>query len=236
MIPVAMFLCAASLIVGPPATPVGLPMNILLACTLMFQFRLWDDLNDAASDWFEYPERVLPRAASLSHFRLLLAGTFILNLALLTLLRPLHLIITFLFLNAAAFIWYSCLSKLCSVAVVSYHIVLIKYPVFLYLLSPVSDFGAPQLYVAAFVYLCFCVYEALHDFRVRAERGWATCLAFEISALVAVTSLIMIHLSGLGRRAGIAAAITAFGAAVLAALLNYVPHNTEPQREKGNLS
>ncbi len=219
-LPLALFLCIASHSAGWPATAIEFAINVLLACTLVFQFRLWDDLNDVERDRVEHSDRVLPQAASLTHFRFLLVWVFTFNLAMLAALKPTTLLVVFLLLNTTILIWYWYLSKVCSCAVVSYHVVLIKYPVFVYLLSHgFTEFEA-LLYAAALVYLCFCVHEVLHDARLRAARGSSGFLAFEMAFLAAVATLMVVDLGELGLPAAVVqASLTALGTAGLVFLL-----------------
>ena len=49
-------------------TLTGLGLNVLLACTLVFQFRIWDDLNDLEDDRLSHPTRALSQASSVIYF------------------------------------------------------------------------------------------------------------------------------------------------------------------------
>lgn len=219
-LPLALFLCLASMRAGWPATAFDFAINVLLAGTLLFQFRLWDDLSDVTRDALSHPDRVLPQAASRTHFRILLGGVFTFNLAMLTALKPATLLVVFLLLNTTIFIWYRYLSKVCPSAVVSYHVVLIKYPVFMYLLSHGFTNINALLYAAALVYLCFCVHEVLHDTRLRAARGSSGFLAFEMASLAAVATLMVVDLGELGHpAAAVQASLTVLGTAGLLFLL-----------------
>jgi hypothetical protein len=161
----------------------------------------------------------MPQSASLTTFRILLVATFLLNLALLTLLKPAPMIVIFLSLNATFLLWYRGLRKLCSSTVARYHVVLIKYPVFVYLLCPgFANFDA-LLFPAALVYLCCCVHEVLHDCRFHAVRSSFAFLAFEMAALAGLAALTVFDLNELGRPAAAQAALAASGTAVLVFLL-----------------
>ncbi len=214
----ALFLWTASLVTGWPATAASLAVNLVLAGTLVLQFRLWDDLNDVARDRIDHPRRVLCQATSLSHFRLLLAAIFALNVAAITLLKPGHFLVAFLILNMALFLWYRVPRTFRLYSFFSYHVVLVKYPVFVYLLGFVAagDEGAPRLFAMALVYLCFCVYEVLHDERLRRAAGAVYLLAGEMAALAVVATLMfMDRINAGGRAAELQGALAIAGTAVL---------------------
>jgi hypothetical protein len=82
-------------------------------------------------------------------------------------------------LDLVFLLWYRSRPDECTLG---YHIVLLKYPVFLHLLTPmptVSGF-APRLFAMVTVYLTACVYEVFHDARLRSI--WVARRAFAVEA------------------------------------------------------
>src|SRR5437870_9734138 len=60
-LPLAVFLTIAAQLTGRQGTILTLLIDLALAGTMLFQFRLWDDLTDRERDRLEHPERVLVR-------------------------------------------------------------------------------------------------------------------------------------------------------------------------------
>ena len=195
-VPLALLLCTASLSGGWPSTPISWAVNLFLASTFLLQFRLWDDLSDVAKDRLAHPQRALCLATSLTPFRWVLAGLFVLNIGLLALAKPWPFVIAFLILNVGFLAWYRMASAFRFSDAVGCHFVLIKYPVFVFLLSPIdNNLVVPSLFYAmCLVYLCFCVYEILHDQRLHPFRGIVGLLLIEMVALELVAALMVIRL------------------------------------------
>lgn len=192
-VPLVVFLCAAAGTAGRPADAVGLAWTAVLACSLIIQFRLWDDLSDRERDRRQHPKRVLPQARSLNPFRALLAAAFGSNFLLIA-ARPASAqkVAVFLLLNTGLLGWYAWRRR-CGAAptLAGAHMVLAKYPVFVYLLSAGSPGAlAGRLGLAmGTVYLSFCVYEMLHDSTLRAAPGADGVLALEMTLLGAMPFL-----------------------------------------------
>ncbi len=191
-LPLALFLSVAGLSGGRSVEGIGFTMTFCLASLLVFQFRLGDDLADRRRDWLEHPERVLPSARSTTPFHLLLILAMTGNLVLIGLQDgPQYPLFVFLILNGGLLLWYRWLRHFLSRPAVHYHVVLIKYPVFVYLLSgPSSQERGLLLPVSVLVYFTFCVFEALHDTKFYRPR----LLALEMSAL-GLTSCLMVVLT-----------------------------------------
>lgn len=217
-LPLALFLWTAGLATGWPETAAGLAVNLVLACTLVLQFRLWDDLHDVPRDRMDHPQRVLCQATSLGHFRLLLAAAFVLNFAAIALLKPGFFLAAFAMLNLSFFAWYRLADRFRLHALFRYHVVLVKYPVFVYLLGSAAagGEGSPHFSAMALVYLCFCVYEVLHDEHLRAAAGAVYLLAGEMAALTAVAALMfMDRIDAGGPAVRLQGTLAVGGAAVL---------------------
>jgi hypothetical protein len=158
-------------------------VRLLLAGTLLVQLRLWDDMADLPHDRCEHPERVLVRADSLAPFRALLVAAFTGSVLLLAWQGGSLRLMVFFALNAMFLAWYAALRYVVPGAVLGYHVVLAKYPVFVFLLSVPSCRAGRLLAVAVPVYLALCVYEVLHDARLRACRVARAALVLEVAAL-----------------------------------------------------
>jgi hypothetical protein len=185
-LPLALVLSVAA---GGPVSAV----RVLLAGMLLFQFRLWDDLADRDRDRHEHPERVLVRAPSLIPFRIALGLAFTVNALSLALLGSHDRLGIFFGLIGAFLVWYRGLRLVCPNRVLGYHVVLGKYPAFVYLLS---DAAAGDIRPAmALVYLGLCVYEVLHDPALRGDLAARTALALEAAALL-VGSVWLLSLRG----------------------------------------
>jgi len=196
-LPCAAFLVIAGIAGGRTLPPAGLALSSVLALTLLLQFRLLDDLSDIAHDRHVYPERVLARAASLIPFSVMLCVCILANLALIAVQPgPRHRIIVLLFLNAAAFLWYNGLRSILNGKILRYHIVILKYPLFVFLLSGDSWNRWRLFLTMAAVYLCFSMYEALHDRDLHTMPRAATSLTLEISALFVVSAFMTFEVIG----------------------------------------
>lgn len=191
-LPLLLFMVAAGAAAsGLPVSTIGVS-PLLLCCTLLLQFRLWDDLIDLPRDRREHSERVLVRATSLVPFYALMLTAFSSSVALLTWEGADLRLVVFLALNAAFLVWYRILRNALSGAVVGYHVVLLKYPVFVFVLSSPPCSTATLLSAACSVYLALCVYEVLHDVRLRSRPVARAALALELAALV----ILAVHLAG----------------------------------------
>jgi hypothetical protein len=170
--------------------------RLILACSLLFQFRLWDDLADRAHDAHDHPDRVLIQTTHLHFFVGLVVLMGLLNTASFCLEGSFARVGAFLALQAAFLCWYPWLRHCFPGPITGYHVTLMKYPVFVYLLGPLEASPFFSLLAGATgVYLCLCIYEALHDARIAALHGARICLALELLALGGVAILLTLHLS-----------------------------------------
>jgi len=193
----ALFLCIASATGRWPIDAAEWCLNWGMALCLVVQFRLWDDLADVESDRLIHPGRVLCQTKNHQIFWVTFGLLLIVNGILVAAFKSYTSLGAFLALNISFVIWYSKLRMLCSQNVVFHSIVLVRYPVFVFLLSG-SHFGAraglPLGYGMLVTFLCFCAYELLHDQRLLANRNAASLLAGEFSALLFVAILMLIEL------------------------------------------
>jgi len=222
-VPLAVFIGVASLAMANSRPTLGLlvPTAVAsaLAYVLVFQFRLWDDLADRESDRLRCPERVLARFESRSPFVAFLIGTIAVNLLLVAVLRGAGARwMALAGLDFAMLAWYRWGRRGVANVLLSYHGVLAKYPVLVFVVSPVDTnfHGARAALVALFVYLCFCVYEVLDDSRLRAAAGARYALGVEVTLLAVVAGLLWRQALGLGAPA--VAGLVALAAALAVCL------------------
>lgn len=138
--------------------------NVALAGSLVIQFRLWDDLNDIDHDRINHPDRVLCRLESHSHFRFVLAILFAINSGALSLLKSPQTATVFIVLNIVFLLWYRVLREYFA-AFLHVHVVLIKYPVFAFLIAddPTAKNKTSVVLMMVVVYGGACIYEYLHN-------------------------------------------------------------------------
>ena len=181
------FLPLAALLVWA-AAPAGstsvaaLVAQLVIAVTLIAQFRLWDDLVDRTRDRVVHPERIVARAASVVPFAqtvgLLCAG----NAIALAVLHGVPTLAGFVLLNAMAALWYASHRRRELIHVFVLHL---KYPAFVLLLSP-AGVGAPFA-GAAIVYATLVGYELLDESRgglsLARAVAWLRYLPFALASL-----------------------------------------------------
>ena len=196
-LPCAAFLAIAGLSGGQTLSPPGMAWTGMLALMLLLQFRVMDDLGDIRHDRLAHPERVMAKAASLAPFYLMLCGSFAANLVLVTMQQgPERRLGVFLLLNAVAILWYSCFRRALTGKILGYHIVLGKYPVFVYLLSGNGYRTWPLILAICFVYIIFSIYEGLHDRSLHSVPGIAKTVRMEAVALFAFSVLMTAEITG----------------------------------------
>ena len=196
-LPCAAFLAGAGYSGGRSLSPAGLAVACMLGVMLLLQFRLMDDLGDIHHDRLAHPERVMARAPSLVPFYLLLCGSFLANWVVVSMQPgPEYRTAALLLLSAGAFLWYSRLRATVTDKILGYHLVVGKYPVFAYLLSGEGWEKWRLLLAASLVYLCFSLYEALHDRSLDRVPGTTTVRYVEIGALSAVLALMAVDVVG----------------------------------------
>ena len=171
-LPVALALtiaAAASGEYGPQPQWLDFILSLLAALTLVFQFRLWDDIADLPYDRVHHPVRVLSRASSMAPFALnvVLAGAA--NIGLLALIgRPYWGAVL---LNLAAFVWYSTVPMDWRRGFAGRHLLLLKYPAFVFLMAPAARVASTLALWMTAVYLGSIVYELAHDRQARPRRA-----------------------------------------------------------------
>jgi hypothetical protein len=218
-VPLGVFLCAACLPAGPPATPREGALQLLFALTLLLQFRLWDDLEDAAG------RRPPPGLVRVSRpppgpWHIVFAFAVAWNTAYLAFQQTWPLLGLFLALSLASFLWYKGSRRLSPGPIAGSQVTLLRYPVLVYLIAaPTSALPEGLLPVLALVYLCFSVFELLHDGRLRAAEGSTAVLALAMLLMLGTSVVMAVELhQGGGLTPAIQVALTGLGAAVLLSL------------------
>ncbi len=212
-LPLAILICTAANVSAQSVSSVRLAIDFMLTCSLLFQFRLWDDLSDVQRDRVEHPQRVLSQATSLSHFRWLLVISLLSNVGIVAVAKPMSSLLVFFGLDAFFVISYQLRRALQRPCWFSFHGVLLKYPVFVYLMSPavIGDDWVILAYAMATIYLCFCVYEILHDESLHALQRATTLLGLEMVTLSVIVSLMLFRRSFIDDSAFFVQAIVTLG-------------------------
>ena len=194
-LPLAVFLGIASL-AAEEATIGYAAIRVVLAWMLVLQFRLGNDLSHVQRDRREHPDRVLPRAESLCPFQIALGSVVLANGLLIGLLRSPERLLTFVALSGVTLAAGVVRDRQRLPITFRYHLLLIKYPLFATLIAtgPMLDPPQAKLFSMALVYFCFCVYEGLHDERLRADPLASATFHVDYIALAAVAAGIAWHL------------------------------------------
>jgi len=164
-------------------------VDCFLALLLSAEFRLWDDLCDREQDCREDPQRVLCRTESLTPFIALVFALAIAAAALVAWLRSWQAAGALLLLHAVLGLWYAVRAKLELGPVMNFHIVLLKYPAFGFLLgmSQRGELTPALLAWLAVVYLGLCIFEVLHDPRLRCIRAAWIWLTVDVALLLGIS-------------------------------------------------
>lgn len=202
-LPLAFFISIAAQVGNQGIDPDSLVISTLLALGLLFQFRLWDDLNDRARDRIAHPNRLLSKTVNTTHFHALHIAALIFNFILLVLLSiPRDQIEMFILLNGSFLLWYRWLHRYCVSRIIACHVILLKYPAFVYLLNRNSseDLGLHLFLSMISVYFCFCIYELLHDQELHFIKSTLKVLFIEMSTLSLIFAIMTVELVTLGGR------------------------------------
>lgn len=150
--------------------------STVLMALLVVQFRLWDDLSDRKHDVLRHPQRVLVNTVHIKGFVWLCAGLALPITLLMT--DMIHALVYIGLLAAFAILYVSAQARLLRA-----HLVLLKYPVFIWLCVPVADLEH-WLRTGMVVYLLLCVYDMLSDAELRTGSRWL--VTFELAACAAL--------------------------------------------------
>ena len=198
-VPFALFIAAAGIAAGGSLPTVrDAVISCVLAYTLVFVFRVADDLADLTHDRQHHPGRVLVHASSVGPIvvlALVIAGGDILLI-----LPQQHAgvrLAVFAAISLFLGLWYHLRARFRASPLASAHVVLIKYPAISLLTCASWDHLTLQTALPSFatVYLGICIYEQVHDRAVRESRGGAWVFAAE-AGLLACLPLLMFSTGG----------------------------------------
>lgn len=185
-VPLAVFLCAASAI-GAQVVPWDrVAVAVTISLLLLFQFRAWDDLADRHRDAVEHPDRVLPVSGHIGKYRWLVIAMATVNTALVMVFgTPLHVIV-FAALNLTFLAWYGVMRERVDHRLLQSHVVLLKYPAFVFVLSGIVAVRSPLYlgYSMLITYFAICIYEIVHDPILQRDRRSFPLLAAETAIVV----------------------------------------------------
>jgi len=169
MLLLLILLLSAAWLTSIPSVSKTLGIQILITANLLAMFRLWDDLSDIATDRNTKPNRILPKTSHQASFRWTCGILGVTSFSMLVLTSPRNSI-GFLLLTAFFTIYYK-QSWRTSWPRLSYHLLILKYPCFIALLCVPQDQAARPLHLMLMLltYLILCIYEVVHDPRLRAD-------------------------------------------------------------------
>ena len=169
--------------------------RFLLVTSLIVQFRIWDDLADRQRDRARHPERILTATRRLGPFLGLWVVAAGVAVALLTAEPwPAWRLSVYGFLGLVLSVWYTAGRHRWTQPVLHYHVVLAKYPVFVYLLGGGAARPIPRVLAALSVYLALCAYEVLHDPETAGVPGARRALRAEVAALLTASAALVVTL------------------------------------------
>lgn len=148
--------------------------RMVVVMLLVMQFRLWDDLEDLERDRREHPQRVLANSTSLVPFGLHLAAlTSVAAIALLA-VRSWPQWLAAVILDAVLWSWYRAVHGRKRSPLVHALVILLKYPVIVFLVTPWDPANWVRWRPWAIVlglYLILVIYECLDDSRARTRTS-----------------------------------------------------------------
>src|SRR5688572_23435625 len=180
-LPLAAAFTAAAFAGGIPRGESDIFLCWVVAFSMVFQFRLWDDLADLPYDRIHHPQRVLCRAQAPDSYIHIVGIVGVVNTGLLMLLDRSYL--GFALLNLAAVAWYAGISIDQRRSIAGRHVTLLKYPLIVLLIAPQDTLGLRTIIAAVAVYLACSIYEVLHDSDVRAKPVARALMWTEVSVL-----------------------------------------------------
>jgi 4-hydroxybenzoate polyprenyltransferase len=187
-VPVAVLLTAAAGAAGTPSASWAVGA-FACALLLLFQFRLWDDLADAALDRIEHPDRILPRSESRTVFRAATWVAFTAGIGAVFALSGVVAAAGLVALCAIYAAWYA-REPGARKGLVGAHLVVLKYAAFVLLLAPRPLDAHRAALACSAIYFASTAYELLHDPANRTRRGARTVAAAELVALACALILL----------------------------------------------
>lgn len=180
-LPLAMIVAWAAWLGGDRTQGPSVVM-LVVAYSLIAQFRLWDDLVDRERDRGAHPGRVLSGAGDTTPFVATVWGLGVINGIALYALNDWVALSGLLGLHGALGLWYA---RAATRGMIHDHVLLLKYPVFVMLLaSPASNPGL-LVSTSVLVYAALCAFELLD----RSVGGWSQrCVLALHGAVLAVAA------------------------------------------------
>lgn len=176
--------------VGPAPFILATLRDLLLLASLVTQFRLQDDLADVSVDRQDHPHRALVLSDHLAKFRWLVVVLSAVNLGIVGFCQPVLAVVGLAAINGLVIGWYQ-FSTRRDWPTVNYHVLLLKYPAFVFVIGFHSslDFGSKMATALLAVYLALCVYEVWHDVKLRKSRAPTMVARCELAILVVLLAL-----------------------------------------------
>ena len=176
---------AMSLVVSPDPSPTDIGTTALLAALLIAQFRLWDDLADVDFDRVHHPHRVLVASRDVRPYFILVIGLTVLNTVVIAALRSPAQLLAYVLLLAGMAMIYRRRTWSGSWRLVRTQLVLIKYPVFLYLCAQGGLHGNFVWGILA-IYLLLSFMDLMTDTTLQSIPARRWLLSLELIALVVI--------------------------------------------------
>lgn len=203
-LPLAMMIAWAAW-VGSDRTQGPSVVMLVVAFSLIAQFRLWDDLVDRERDRSAHPERVLSGASDTTPFVATVCGLGAVNGIALYALNDWLALSGLLGLHGALGLWYA---RAASRGLIHDHVLLLKYPVFVMLLaSPASNPGL-LVSTSVLVYAALCAFELLD----RGAGGWGQRCVLALHCVVLTVAAFEV---GAEWEGGVIAALLTLGLAIV---------------------
>ncbi|MEZ6134221.1 MAG: hypothetical protein R3C53_04830 [Pirellulaceae bacterium] len=230
------YLCTAAASVAWPRSWWNWVVNAILTFLIVMQLRLWDDLATVETDRRIYPERVLCAAQSLRGFWLLLAMLLLINAMLVAIFKNTNALVVFLLLMAFLAGWYRILNCFSRYPMLGSVIVLAKYPSVVVMLSVQTWTGISKRMglVAAVTFLCFFVYEILHDHQLHARKIAKVTLALALLALLLLGAWLVVELIPVSYIAAVFQAIFVASGACIVWLGDYAGRTSPAKKQTSN--
>lgn len=196
-IPASLFIAAGAGIGADVSDFTGYILRSCVAFGLVLQFRLWDDLESLAHDRSVHPTRLLCRMPDTGLISRLLPILAAANIAFVYCLTSNWTRTVLVVALVAVFAFgYRCARHVQLGPLGASHVLLLKYPMFVWILSPLPGLETPLSLLLAMVavFLGFSIHEVLHDDRLRVGPG-ATQLviAGSVSLTGVLATLALLH-------------------------------------------
>jgi hypothetical protein len=178
-------LSVGAVLLSPALSFTSAIFSIVLMAILIVQFRLWDDLVDRHVDAATHPQRILVNTPHVQQLTYLCGGLCVPAALALSYFDNTHWLVYGVLLVAMA-IFYATVFAL--PRLVRAHLVLLKYPIFIWLCAWNAN-PMQWLRYGMAVYFALCLYEIVSDAALRRGKIWRWLVAIEGTACVALLIL-----------------------------------------------